>query len=197
MSNDEICIGIDLGTTYCCVGVWDNDMKAVRILEDEQGYKTTPSYVLFKNGERLVGHVAKKRDHAIGGVKRFIGRKITEINTDEFNYQIVSDPYDYPLIKPHGEQHLKLKPEEISAMLLSRMKEIAEVKLGMKIKNAVITVPAYFNDAQRTATKNAVAISGLNCLRIINEPTAACLCYGLHQKDKSNVLIFDLGKSVV
>ena len=192
----EICIGIDLGTTYCCVGIWDNELKGVKILEDEKGFKTTPSYIAFKNGTRLIGRLAKKQDNPIFNVKRIIGKHLNEIDTDDFPYPIVPDSYDYPLIKPEGANGLKFKPEELSAMLLVRMREIAEDKLNMKgkIRNAVITVPAYFNDSQKSATKNAAAIAGLNCIRIINEPTAACLCYGLNKTGlKSKVLIFDLG----
>ena len=196
-SDSDICIGIDLGTTYCCVGIWDNEMKSVRIFEDENGHRTTPSYIAFKNGEKLIGKIAKKHNNPIYNVKRLMGKHLSEINTDEFNYSIVNDQLDYPLIKVkldnNSEQYTKFKPEELSAMLLTKMKNIAEQKLNKKITNAVITVPAYFNDAQKNATKNAAIIAGLNCLRIINEPTAACLCYGLHEKGNINVLIFDLG----
>ena len=195
----DICIGIDLGTTYCCVGVWDNDLGSVRIFEDENGKTTTPSYVAFKLNEneiteRLIGYPAKKYKMPIYNTKRLMGKHLSEIDISEFKYDIVPDQYDNPLIKISNE--LKFKPEEIGAMLLSKMKSIAEAKLGVEIKNAVITTPAYFNDAQRNATKTAAQIAGLNCVRIINEPTAACLCYGLGTNSNgtnSNVLVFDLG----
>ncbi|CAI0420934.1 unnamed protein product [Linum tenue] len=170
-------IGIDLGTTYSCVGVWQNDR--VEIIANDQGNRTTPSYVAFTDTERLIGDAAKNQvamnpHNTVFDAKRLIGRKF-------------SDP---------GEEK-QFAPEEISSMVLVKMREIAEAFLGQNIKNAVVTVPAYFNDSQRQATKDAGSIAGLNVLRIINEPTAAAIAYGLDKKGsrsgEKNVLIFDLG----
>lgn len=204
MSQKEVfegCIGIDLGTTFSCVGVWVDDH--VEIIPNDLGNRTTPSWVAFNENERLIGESAKQQasNNAVNtlfDVKRFIGKKITDSelqdDMEHFPFNIVPDQNDFPLIEIEYKGELKrFKPEEISAMILSKMKQIAEDHLNKKVTKAVITVPAYFNDAQRNATKNAAQIAGLECMRIINEPTAACLCYGLHNKDSHHVLIFDLG----
>jgi len=197
-----IVVGIDLGTTYSCVGVYKN--KRVEIIANDQGNRITPSYVAFtEDGERLIGDSAKNQltsnpENTVFDVKRIIGR-----NWDDKTVQ--SDIKYYPFKvtnknnKPHVEVKLKegrklFAPEEISAMVLGKMREVAEAFLGEKIKNAVVTVPAYFNDAQRQATKDAGLIAGLNVMRIINEPTAAAIAYGLDKKEgEKNILVFDLG----
>lgn len=197
-------IGIDLGTTYSCVGVWQNGR--VEIIANDQGNRTTPSFVAFTDSERLIGDAAKNQiamnvTNTVFDAKRLIGRKITDPDVQKdiqhFPYSIIPGKGGKPMvsISPNGEEKI-FSPEEISAMVLVKMKEIAESYLGKTVKNAVITVPAYFNDAQRQATKDAGVISGLNVLRIINEPTAAALAYGLDKKvsgKDQNVLIFDLG----
>jgi len=196
----EPVIGIDLGTTYSCVGVWMNGQ--VEILEDEGGNRTVPSYVAWNDdGERLLGHQAKNQaarnlDSTVFDVKRILGQRMTEPLVQQeckgFPFTVEKDDHDKPVIKI-GDR--RFSPEEISSMVLTKMKEIAETKLGMPVKKAVITTPAYFNDAQRQATKAAGQIAGLEVMRIINEPTAAAIAYGLDQKGKEakNVLIFDLG----
>ena len=198
-------IGIDLGTTYSCVGVWQNER--VEIIANDQGNRTTPSYVAFTDSERLIGDAAKNQvsmnpENTIFDAKRLIGRKVDDasVQTDMKHWPFVIVAKDGG--KPHiqvdfkGEQKV-FSPEEISAMILVKMKEIAESYLGSNVTDAVITVPAYFNDGQRQATKDAGAIAGLNVLRIINEPTAAAIAYGLDKKTKGdgeqNILIFDLG----
>ena len=195
-------IGIDLGTTYSCVGVFQNDR--VEIIANEQGNRTTPSYVAFNNTERLIGDAAKNQtatnpENTVYDAKRLIGRKYsdTSVQSDikHFSFK-VDDDNDKPLIKVNFKDEEKtFTPEEISSMILTKMKETAEAFLGKKVTEAVITVPAYFNDSQRASTKDAATIAGLNCLRIINEPTAACIAYGLDTKLKGeqNVLIFDCG----
>ena len=199
----RIAIGIDLGTTYSCVGVWQNDR--VEIIANDQGNRTTPSYVAFTDTERMIGDSAKNQAAAnpkntIFDAKRLIGRKFsdqaTQSDLKHFPFKVVPKDGDKPIIEVDfkGEQKQFL-PEEISSMVLVKMKEIAEAYLGEPVTDAVITVPAYFNDAQRTATKDAGSIAGLNILRIINEPTAAAIAYGLDKiSDKEkNILIFDLG----
>ena len=195
-------IGIDLGTTYSAVGVWQNDR--VEIIANDQGNRTTPSYVAFTDTERLIGDAAKNQASmnvagTIYDAKRLIGRKyqddVVQQEVKTLTYNVVNKN-DKPTIEVdfQGEQKHFL-PEEISAMVLGKMKDIAEGYLGKEVKDAVVTVPAYFNDAQRQATKDAGTIAGLNVMRIINEPTAAAIAYGL-DKDKSsekNVLIFDCG----
>lgn len=210
---DGPCIGIDLGTTYSCVAVWRNNR--VDICPNEQGNRITPSYVAFCNdGTRLVGDAAKNQASqnptgTVFDVKRLIGRKYTDATVQKdkslFPYHVVPDngktknPSGKPMIgldedmaKQHGKQYYT--PEEISGMVLRKMKEIAETYLGVPVKHAVVTVPAYFNDAQRQATKDAGVIAGLQIERVINEPTAAAIAYGLDKQDREeNVLVFDLG----
>ena len=195
-------IGIDLGTTYSCVGVWQNDH--VEIIANDQGNRTTPSYVSFTAEERLIGESAKSSvsqnpTNTVFDAKRLIGQKFTDptVQSDmkHFTYTVINkDNKPYIEVEYKGEKKV-FAPEEISSMVLSKMKEIAEAYLGTTVTDAVITVPAYFNDSQRQATKDAGAIAGLNILRIINEPTAAAIAYGLDKKGQSerNVLIFDCG----
>jgi len=197
-----VAIGIDLGTTYSCVGVWQNDH--VEIIANDQGNRTTPSYVSFTSDERLIGESAKSSvsqnpTNTVFDAKRLIGQKFTDANVQSdmkhFTYNVINkDNKPYIEVEYKGEKKI-FAPEEISSMVLSKMKEIAESYLGTTVTDAVITVPAYFNDSQRQATKDAGAIAGLNVLRIINEPTAAAIAYGLDKKAQSerNVLIFDCG----
>lgn len=194
-------IGIDLGTTYSCVGVWQNDR--VEIIANDQGNRTTPSYVAFNDNERLIGDAAKNQvsmnpTNTIFDAKRLIGRTMSDASVKQdmkhWPFKVVPGKSDQPTIQVmyKGEEK-SFSPEEISSMILIKMKETAESYLGKEVKNAVITVPAYFNDTQRQSTKDAGAIAGLNVLRIINEPTAAAIAYGLDKKNEQNVLIFDLG----
>ena len=196
-------IGIDLGTTYSCVGVYKNGR--VEIIANDQGNRITPSYVAFTDKERLVGDSAKNQAtsnplRTVYDVKRLIGRDFGDRSVQKdkklVSYNIVSKegkPYVSVELK-EGEKAKVFSPEEISAMILTKMKETAEAFLGKTVKNAVVTVPAYFNDAQRQATKDAGLIAGLNVARIINEPTAAAIAYGLDKKGKEqNILVFDLG----
>eukprot|EP00928_Gymnodinium_smaydae_P023364 TRINITY_DN19312_c1_g2_i1.p1 TRINITY_DN19312_c1_g2~~TRINITY_DN19312_c1_g2_i1.p1 ORF type:complete len:643 (-),score=167.23 TRINITY_DN19312_c1_g2_i1:199-2127(-) len=196
-------VGIDLGTTYSCVGVWRN--SSVEIVANDQGNRTTPSYVAFTDTERLIGDAAKNQvsrnpENTVFDAKRLIGRKFTDptVQSDMklWPFKVVSGPASKPLIvvNAQGEER-KFHPEEISSMVLTKMKETAENFLGTKVTEVVITVPAYFNDSQRQATKDAGTIAGLGVLRIINEPTAAAIAYGLDKKGGGarNVLIFDLG----
>jgi len=196
-------IGIDLGTTYSCVGVFRNDK--VEIIANDQGINTTPSYVAFTEEERLIGDAAKNQTarnptNTVFDAKRLIGRKFSDTTVKAdcklWPFKVVSGPAEKPLIevKFKGETK-KFQAEEISAMVLIKMKEIAESYLDQTCNNAVVTVPAYFNDQQRQATKDAGQIAGLNVQRIINEPTAAAIAYGLDKKGQGvqNVLIFDLG----
>eukprot|EP00268_Persea_americana_P035114 TRINITY_DN3466_c0_g3_i1.p1 TRINITY_DN3466_c0_g3~~TRINITY_DN3466_c0_g3_i1.p1 ORF type:complete len:653 (-),score=123.63 TRINITY_DN3466_c0_g3_i1:134-2092(-) len=201
----EKAIGIDLGTTYSCVGAWLNDR--VEIIPNDQGNRTTPSYVAFTDTERLVGDAAKNQValnplNTVFDAKRLIGRRYSDPSVQAdmklWPFKVVPGPGDKPMIVVRYKGELKqFSPEEISSMVLAKMREIAEAFLGMPIKNAVVTVPAYFNDSQRQATKDAGVIAGLNVMRIINEPTAAAIAYGLDKKasrtGEKNVLIFDLG----
>lgn len=195
-------IGIDLGTTYSCVGVYRNGH--VEIIANDQGNRITPSWVAFTDTERLIGEAAKNQaslnpERTIFDVKRLIGRKFDdpEVQRDikMLPYKIVNkDGKPYIQVKVKDGEVKVFSPEEISAMILQKMQETAESYLGKKVKNAVVTVPAYFNDAQRQATKDAGTIAGLNVVRIINEPTAAAIAYGLDKKGgEMNILVYDLG----
>ena len=196
-----VAIGIDLGTTYSCVGVWrDNRCE---IIANDQGNRTTPSYVAFNENERLIGDGAKNQaamnpKNTVYDAKRLIGRDfndpVTQTEIQNLSYDVVNKT-EKPFISVNYLNEQKVfSPEEISAMILGKMRDVAAGYLGEEVKDVVITVPAYFNDGQRQATKDAGAIAGLNVLRIINEPTAAAIAYGLNNKGKEqNVLIFDLG----
>eukprot|EP00253_Pinus_taeda_P018350 PITA_18350 len=198
-------IGIDLGTTYSCVGVWQHDRG--EIIANDQGNRTTPSYVAFTDTERLIGDAAKNQVamnpiNTVFDAKRLIGRRFSDpsVVSDAklWPFKVISGVGDKPsIVVTYKGEEKHFAAEEISSMVLTKMKEIAEAYLGTTVKNAVVTVPAYFNDSQRQATKDAGAISGLNVMRIINEPTAAAIAYGLDKKASSsgekNVLIFDLG----
>ena len=189
-------IGIDLGTTNSVVSVMENGQPTVIV--NQEGARTTPSVVGFgKDGDRLVGQVAKRQavtnpENTVSSVKRFMGRKFNEV-TDETKrvpYTVSQTSANDARITVRGKQY---SPPEISAMILQKLKQAAEDYLGEKVTDAVITVPAYFNDSQRQATKDAGQIAGLNVLRIVNEPTAAALAYGLDQKKDETIAVFDLG----
>jgi len=203
MAAKKTAVGIDLGTTYSCVGVFQHGK--VEIIANDQGNRTTPSYVAFTDTERLIGDPAKNQvainpTNTIFDAKRLIGRKF-----DDATVQADMKHWPFTVVDVAGKPKLEVEyqnenkqftPEEISAMVLTKMKETAEAYLGCDVKDAVVTVPAYFNDSQRQATKDAGVICGLNVLRIINEPTAAAIAYGLDKKKgaaECNVLIFDLG----
>ena len=193
-------VGIDLGTTYSCVGVWQNEK--VEIVANDQGINTTPSYVAFTEEERLIGDAAKNQTarnptNTVFDAKRLIGREFSD-KTVQADIKF----FPFKLVEKNTKPHIKVETsqgektfaaEEISAMVLTKMKETAEAFLGKKVTHAVVTVPAYFNDAQRQATKDAGTIAGLNVMRIINEPAAA-IAYGMDKKEgEKNVLVFDLG----
>jgi molecular chaperone DnaK (HSP70) len=204
MTSQKYAIGIDLGTTYSCVGVYRD--SRLEIIANDQGNRTTPSWVAFTpEGERLVGDAAKSQASAnptntIYDAKRLMGRKFNEPVVQQeiktFPFKVIENSKTGGcLIQVEYKGETKsFTPEEISAMILGKMKEIAEAYIGSNVTEAVVTVPAYFNDAQRQATKDAGIIAGLNVLRIINEPTAAAIAYGLDKKSKEeNILIYDLG----
>jgi len=194
-------VGIDLGTTFSCVGVWQNDR--VEIIANDQGNRTTPSYVAFTDTERLLGDAAKNQvamnpENTLFDAKRMIGRRFNDPAIQEdmrhWPFKVVEKggkPYMQVTYKGEVKQ---FTPEEVSAMVLTKMRETAEAYLGATVKEAVITCPAYFNDSQRQATKDAGTIAGMNVLRIINEPTAAAIAYGLDKKGgEANIVIFDFG----
>lgn len=203
MSNGKApAIGIDLGTTYSCVAVFQHG-KA-EIIANDQGNRTTPSHVAFTDTERLIGDAAKQQvarnpENSVFDAKRLIGRRFDDLTVQsdmkQWPFRVVNDGGKPKIRVNYAGEEKTFRPEEISSMVLGKMKETAEAYLGQPIKDAVITVPAYFTDSQRQATKDAGFIAGLNVLRIINEPTAAALAYGLDKKmqDEKNVLIFDLG----
>lgn len=211
-------IGIDLGTTYSCVGIWNSQLQTVDIIPNECGNRTTPSYVAFTDKERLIGDTAKLQSAAnpvntVFDAKRLIGRKFNDptVQADMklWPFKLVTatntpdnpnnnNNNNKPLIEVTFKNEIKhFSAEEISAFILTKLKSNSEAYLGQSIESAVITVPAYFSDAQRQATKDAGIIAGLNVIRIINEPTAAAIAYGLERKTvnltNSNILIFDLG----
>ncbi|KAL2893930.1 Heat shock cognate 70 kDa protein [Bienertia sinuspersici] len=213
-SGKEECptIGIDLGTTYSCVGAWQPQHDRVEIITNDLGNRTTPSWVAFTETQRLIGEAATNQaasnpSNTIFDAKRLIGRRFNDTMVQKdiklwpFKVIPVAGTEDFKklmIVVTYRGEEKQFAPEEISSMLLIKMKEIAEAYLGRKVKNAVVTVPAYFNDAQRQATKDAGVIAGLNVMRIINEPTAAAIAYGLDKQVSSsdagkNVLVFDLG----
>src|SRR5580765_7241648 len=189
-------IGIDLGTTNSCMAVLEGGEPTV--IPNAEGGRTTPSVVAFaKDGQRLVGSPARRQQvtnpqNTIFSIKRFMGRKFDEVSEEMkiVPYEVVKGPNDDVRVKADGKEYA---PPEISAMILQKLKTDAEAYLGEQVTEAVITVPAYFNNAQREATKDAGQIAGLNVLRIVNEPTAASLAYGLEKETDQTILVFDLG----
>ncbi|MBO6561741.1 MAG: Hsp70 family protein, partial [Nisaea sp.] len=191
-------IGIDLGTTNSCIAFMDG--KDAKVIENAEGARTTPSMVAFaESGERLVGQAAKRQavtnpENTLFAIKRLIGRRFDDKASKRFNdlvpYKVVSGENGDAWVEARGE---KYSPSQISSFTLRKLKEDAEAYLGDTVDQAVITVPAYFNDAQRQATKDAGKIAGLEVLRIINEPTAAALAYGLDKKNTGTIAVYDLG----
>jgi heat shock protein 1/8 len=201
-SVSAVSVGIDLGTTYSCMGIWQNNR--VEIIANDQGIRTIPSYVAFNDAEVLIGDAAKDQlamnpANTVFDAKRLIGRKFSDpevlSNTNHWPFKVIESSQGKPMIEVNVKGELKqFSAEDISSMILAKMKETAEVYLGREVKNAVITVPALFNDAQRQATRKAGEIAGFNVLRITNEPTITAIAYGLQKtSDEKNVLIFDLG----
>ena len=195
----SVCIGIDLGTTNSCVAVWQNNN--VEIIANDQGNRTTPSYVAFNDTERIIGNGAKSQSaqnpkNTVYDAKRLIGLDFSDekVQSDikHFSYDVKSDKNKPIICVKYQNEDKQFKPEEISSMILGKMKETAEAFLGTTVSDAVITVPAYFNDSQRQSTKDAGIIAGLNVKRIINEPTAAAIAYGLDKKGsgEKNILIY-------
>uniref|UniRef100_A0A175YG61 Heat shock protein 70 n=1 Tax=Daucus carota subsp. sativus TaxID=79200 RepID=A0A175YG61_DAUCS len=207
MVKNEVAVGIDLGTTYSCVGVWQNDR--VEIIANDQGNRTTPSYVAFTDTERFIGNAARNQSalnpvNTVFDAKRLIGRRFSDSTVQNdmmlWPFKVVGDNGNKPkIVVNYKGVERRFSPEELSSMVLLKMKEIAEEYLGKKVKDAVVTVPAHFNDSQRQATKDAATIAGLNVLRLLVEPTAAAVAYGLDKnltsgmKGEKTVLIFDLG----
>jgi heat shock protein 1/8 len=198
----EICVGIDLGTTYSCIAYYESEGK-VNVIVNENGNRITPSYVSFNGDERIVGDMAKKNcgqnsKNTVFDVKRLMGMKYSDPQLQDeirhFTYNVVCGEKEKPMIEvEYMNEKKKFHPEEISSMILRKLKDMASENLGITVKNAVITVPAYFNDSQRQATKDAGVIAGLNVVRIINEPTAAAIAYGLKTKGERKVMVYDLG----
>lgn len=197
-----VAIGIDLGTTYSCVAVWRGGVAEV--IANDQGNRTTPSYVAFTPTDRLIGESAKNQApfnpwNTVFGAKRLIGRRFDDVGVQmdlrHWPFHVINENGKPKIIVEHKGEKKKFAPEEISSMVLFRMRQVAEAYLGVKVDKAVITVPAYFNDSQRQATRAAATIAGLEVLRITNEPTAAALAYGLERDTKGdkNVLVYDLG----
>ncbi|AES78231.1 heat shock 70 kDa protein [Medicago truncatula] len=200
-------VGIDLGTTYSCVAVWLDQHQRVEIIHNDQGNRITPSFVAFNNEQRLIGDAAKNQsatnpENTIFDAKRLIGRKFSDpvVQRDIllWPFKVISGVNDKPMITvKYKGQEKHFCAEEISSMVLTKMREVAEAYLGSPVKNAVVTVPAYFNDSQRKATIDAGTIAGLNVIRIINEPTAAAIAYGLDKRNdcdgSRNIFVFDLG----
>ena len=201
-NSEGICVGIDLGTTFSCVGYYKSQGE-VDIVVNEHGNRTTPSYVAFNGDERYIGDTAKSNSgqnprNTIYDVKRMIGKRYSDDSVQSelrhLTYSVVSDDDNRPKVKvTYMDEPHTFYPEEISSMLLSKLKDDASKYLGQPVTKAVITVPAYFSDSQRQATRDAGRIAGLNVLRIINEPTAAAIAYGLDKSDERNVLVYDLG----
>ncbi|KAG2403815.1 hypothetical protein LR48_Vigan549s012200 [Vigna angularis] len=205
--NEGCAVGIDLGTTYSCVAVWQEQQGRVEIIHNDQGNNITPSFVAFTDKQRLIGDAAKNQaatnpENTVFDAKRLIGRKcsdpIVEKDKRLWPFKVIPGDDDKPMVVVNYKgQQKHLSAEEISSMVLSKMREIAETFLEKPVRNAVVTVPAHFNDSQRKATVDAGTIAGLNVMRIINEPTAAAIAYGLDKRTKSvgerNVFVFDLG----
>src|SRR6188474_971142 len=195
----EPIVGIDLGTTNSCIAILEGGQP--KVLPNAEGHRTTPSVVAFTaDGERLVGHAARRQAitnprRTVYSIKRFMGRRHSEVSQEEklVPYKVVGGPSDPVRVDIDGKLYT---PPEISAMILQNLKETAEAYLGKKVTRAVITVPAYFNDAQRQATKDAGEIAGLKVLRVLPEPTAAALAYGLDKKKNEKILVFDVGGGI-
>ena len=197
-------VGIDLGTTYSCVGVWQNGQ--VHIIPNEQGNRVTPSYIAYAHGERLIGDAAKVQaslnpSNTVYDAKRLIGRRFDDATVQSdmalWPFRVVPSDDGRPLVEVTGAdgEARRISAQEVSAIVLGKMRDVAQAFLGTDVVNVVVTVPAYFNDAQRQATKDAGAIAGLNVVRILNEPTAAAIAYGLDRGSNAaqTVLVFDLG----